>query len=193
MQLKSVSSPTGSYFLERASAFILTSPARMTRSDETGQHIDTRYLSGIEGEAERDRGLSVASTTKAKKAERTSSAAGGSGGGGGAAFAAHTREGNEEEANSEVEEHIEAYIKEHPQQSRRHFRDLLHHRGERKDRVRKRDRAKMVGHQLHSAFKSWFKDVSQWRRKMAIACCLRMIKPWSYARAACVSGYIMER
>jgi hypothetical protein len=27
-------------------------------------------------------------------------------------------------------------------------------------RVRKRDKVKMVGHNLHSAFKSWFKDVS---------------------------------
>lgn len=35
---------------------------------------------------------------------------------------------------------------------------LLHRHRKRENRIRKRDRVRMVGHHLHSAFKTWFKD-----------------------------------
>lgn len=143
MQLKTVSSPATSHVSERTSASTLASSARMARSDETIQQIDTSSPAGPH-DREADKVHSLAADTTAKDTVTRGA----------------TPEAAAREEERDDKEDDEAGLREHPRQTRRHFRDLLHHRGERRDRIRKRDKARMVGHQLHSAFKSWFKDVS---------------------------------
>ncbi|MCO5577657.1 hypothetical protein L7F22_031488 [Adiantum nelumboides] len=113
----------------------------MARSDETIQQIDTSSPAGPH-DREADKVHGLAADTKAKDTVTPGA----------------TPEAAAKEEERDDKEDDEAGLREHPRQTRRHFRDLLHHRGERRDRIRKRDKARMVGHQLHSAFKSWFKD-----------------------------------